>query len=27
VSEKKEARINQFLDVLKRAIGAEQAPE
>jgi AcrR family transcriptional regulator len=26
VSEKKEARINQFLEVLKRAIGAEQAP-
>ena len=27
VLEKKEARINQFLDVLKRAIGAEHAPE
>ena len=27
VSEKKEARINQFLEVLKRAIGADQAPE
>ena len=27
VSEKKEARINQFLDVLKRAIGAEHPPE